>query len=192
MGELPRSVRRTPGEAFDAARERIRAGNKLDMGALAEELGIARATLYRWAGDRDQLLADVVTAELQDLIRAATARAEGTGVERLESSVGGFLETLSSLPALRAFLANEGDSGLRMVTSPTGPIRPRVVETVVELIQREQHAGHYRPPARPELLADGIVAMAERFLHNAGEATVDPDPATARSLAGLLLREPCP
>jgi AcrR family transcriptional regulator len=184
-------VKRTPGDAFDAAREWIRAGDKLDMGALAQELGIARATLYRWAGDRDQLLADVVTAELQDLIGAATARADGTGVERLESSVGWFLETLSSLPALGAFLVNERDGGLRMITSPTGPIRPRLVETVVELIQREQRAGHYRPPARPEVLADGIVAIAERFLHNAGEATLGPDPATARSLAGLLLREPC-
>jgi AcrR family transcriptional regulator len=192
MGELPRAVKRTPGDAFDAARERVRAGDKLDMGALAEELGIGRATLYRWAGDRDQLLADVVTAELHDLIQAATAQAKGIGVERLESSVGWFLETLSSLPALGAFLVNEGDGGLRMITSPSGPIRPRLVEIVVELIQREQRAGHYRPPARPELLADGIVAMAERFLHNAGEATLDPDPATARSLAGLLLREPCP
>jgi AcrR family transcriptional regulator len=192
MGELPRAVKRTPGDAFDAARERVRAGDKLDMGALAEELGIGRATLYRWAGDRDQLLADVVTAELHDLIQAATAQAKGIGVKRLESSVGWFLETLSSLPALGAFLVNEGDSGLRMITSPSGPIRPRLVEIVVELIQREQRAGHYRPPARPELLADGIVAMAERFLHNAGEATLDPDPATARSLAGLLLREPCP
>jgi AcrR family transcriptional regulator len=191
MGQTPAAVRPTPGDAFNAARQRFQAGHKLDMVALAEDLGISRATLYRWTGDRDRLLADIVIAELHDLIRAATTRATGRGVARLESAIGWFLDTLGGLPALRAFLANERDSGLRMVTSPTGPVRPRVVETVTELINTEIVDGHYRPAAAPEVLADGIIAIAERYLHNSGDPTLNPDPTTARTIAGLLLREPC-
>lgn len=159
------------------------------MVALADELGIARGTLYRWTGDRDRLLADVLTAELHDLITAASARADGHGVARLEQGVGWFLTTLAALPSLRAFLVNEGAHGLQMITAPNGPVRPRIVELVAELINAEAAAGHYRPPAAPRLLADGIIAIAERYLHNGGDPALNPDPSTATTVVGLLLRE---
>jgi AcrR family transcriptional regulator len=190
MGQSP-TARRTPADAFNAARRHIRAGDKLDMVALAEELGVARATLYRWTGDRDRLLADVVVAELQDLIGAAAAHATGHGVERLQLATAWFLDTLAQLPALRAFLLNEGDGGLRLLTAPTGPVRPQIVKTVAAIIDHEAAEGDYRPPAAPQLLADGIVALAERYLHNGGDPTLNPDPTTARTIAALLLREPC-
>src|SRR5207237_1655586 len=102
--------------------------------------------------------------------------ATGHGVRRLEVAIGWFLETLAGLPGLRAFLVNEGEGGLRMITSPSGPVRPRILQTVTELINHEAVKGHYRPPAAPELLADGIIALAERYLHNAGDPTLNPDP----------------
>jgi hypothetical protein len=71
-------------------------------------------------------------------------------------------------------------------------VRPRILRTVTELIEREVAEGHYRSPAPPGLLADGIIALAERYLHNGGDPTLNPDPTTARSIAALLLREPCP
>jgi AcrR family transcriptional regulator len=188
MGDPPRA---TPAAAFAAARQRIRAGEKLDMVALAAELGVARATVYRWSGDRDQLLADVVVAELQDLIGFANARADGEGVRRLEGAVELFLDLLAGLPSLRSFLRNEGEGGLRMLTAPRGPVRPRVVATVAEIIDGEVRAGRYRPPASPELLADAVITLAERFLHNGGDPELNPDPATARTSVALLLREPC-
>lgn len=55
--------RATPAEAFARAREIFRAGQRLDMVSLAADLGVGRATLYRWTGDRERLLADVAFAE---------------------------------------------------------------------------------------------------------------------------------
>jgi hypothetical protein len=52
-------------------------------------------------------------------------------------------------------------------------------------------AGRYRPPASPELLADAVITLAERYLHNGGDPELHPDPATARTAVVLLLREPC-
>ena len=188
MAATPQA-RPTPRDAFNAARRHFRAGEKLDMVALAEELGVARATLYRWTGDRDRLLADVVVADLQGLINAAMEHADGHGVERLGQAIGWFLETLAELPALRAFVTNEGTGGLRMLTAPTGPVRRRIVTSVASHITREAEDGHYRPPAPAALLADGIVALAERYLHNGGDPKLAPDPEGGRMIAGLLLRE---
>ena len=181
--------RPTPAAAFERAREIVRAGKRLDMAALAADVGVSRPTLYRWTGDRERLLADVSWAEVELLLRSSDAQIEVTGVKHIERLAGDFLGGLAGNPALRAFQANEGERGLRMMTAPTGGIRPRLVAAVREIIEREITHG-YRPPAEPQLLADGIVALGERWLYHGGDPAMNPDPATARQVIALLLREP--
>ena len=43
--------------AIDAATRIYLDGGSLDMSALAEDLGVGRTTLYRWVGNREDLLA---------------------------------------------------------------------------------------------------------------------------------------
>jgi AcrR family transcriptional regulator len=186
--EAPRP-RVTPAEAFTAARDHYRRGDRLDMVALAAELGVARATLYRWTGDRDQLLADVITAEVLSLAASTAGASKGEGVRLIEDVVGRFVETVAGADEMQAFITNEGEGGLRLLTALRGPIRPRIVGALQALIEQERDAGRYRPPASPELLADGIVSLGERYLHNGGDPTLNPDPATARRIVALLLRE---
>jgi len=47
---------RIPAGIFAAAADTFVAGQRLDMRSLARRLGVARATLYRRAGNREQLL----------------------------------------------------------------------------------------------------------------------------------------
>jgi hypothetical protein len=68
-------------------------------------------------------------------------------------------------------------------------VRPHLVAALTERIEREAQRG-YRPPADPRVLADGIVALGERFLYHNGNPALNPDPATARVVIRLLLREP--
>ena len=49
-----------PPEMFAAAVDAYLAGRRLDMQALARGLGVGRATLYRRAGNREQLLDEVI------------------------------------------------------------------------------------------------------------------------------------
>jgi AcrR family transcriptional regulator len=183
--------RPTPAAVFQRAREVIRSGKRLDMAALAAQVGISRPTLYRWTGDRERLLADAAWAEVEQLLHYFDRRTQEEGVEHIERLAGDFLSGLANNAALRAFLINEGENGLRLMTAPTGGIRPRLVAAVREIIEREQTRG-YRPPADPQILADGIVALGERWLYHGGDPAMNPDPATARQVIELLLREPCP
>lgn len=159
------------------------------MAQLAGDLGIARATLYRWTGDRNRLLGDVARTEVEALIRHFDQSASGRGIERFKRIAGYFLDAIADNQALIAFLALEGDAGLRLLTDPAGAVRPGIVATLAELIQRETDAGHYSPPADPQLLADGLVSLAERFLYNAGDRSLNPDPQNAKRIIQLLLRE---
>jgi AcrR family transcriptional regulator len=190
LAEERPAPRPTPGAAFDLARTWVRAGRRLDMAALAAALGISRNTLYRWTGDRDRLLADVVCADLDALLaRSLDTTTADTGEARLREAGARFLDLIVEQSALRALLANEGESGLRLLTAPRGPVRPRLLARLTAAIDAEVDAGAYRSPAPPAVLADGLLSLGERFLHHGGDPDLNPDPAGAKLIIGLLLRE---
>jgi AcrR family transcriptional regulator len=189
MATAPVPVRPTPGAAFALAREWVREGRRLDMAGLAAALGVSRNTLYRWTGDRDRLLADVVWADLELMLGASWSVAGGSGTERLQRAGAAFIDAVAQRSAVRTLLANEGASGLRLLTDPDGPIRPRIVARVAGVIEEEERAGRYVPPAAPAVLADGVVSLGERFLHHGGDPALNPDPETAKAIISLLLRE---
>jgi AcrR family transcriptional regulator len=184
--------RTTPAGAFERAREYLRAGKRLDMVQLAADLGIARATLYRWTGGRERLLADAVWAEahaIAEHIVHATRRR--SGLARIQMVCVDYLNYFGRNEGVTAFLEHERDSGLELLTRVNGSFRPRVIAWTRDMIQREIDAGNYRPPADPELLADAIITIGERFLHHGGDPDVTPDPASAGRMIAVLLREPC-
>src|SRR5215813_11802397 len=85
-----------PDEIFAAAVDTFVAGQRLDMRSLARRLGVARATLYRRAGNRERLLDEVLWWRarhlLVDQVRASAGLA-GTG--RLIAVIGGVLRAIA-------------------------------------------------------------------------------------------------
>ncbi|WP_134730789.1 QsdR family transcriptional regulator [Amycolatopsis nivea] len=183
-----RAPRVTPARAFEVARDHFRRGDRLDMAALATELGIGRATLYRWTGDRERLLADILISEFDAIAARLEERTAGAGIERIERGVASFIELIAAASAIRALLCNEGDAGLRLLTLPSSRVRRRFVQVLTAVIAEEEETGAYRPPAPAESLAEGIVVIGERFLHHGGDPDLNPDPATAIQMIHLLLR----
>ena len=71
------SPRPTPLDALRLARRSWLAGERLDMGALAKELGVSRATLYSWVGSRERLIGEVIWSFAEEGLRQATEAAQG-------------------------------------------------------------------------------------------------------------------
>jgi AcrR family transcriptional regulator len=178
----------TPADMFRMARRIYLAGEKLDMNQLALRLGIARATLYRWIGDRDRLLVDVIWSLTRQTLERAAENARGHGAARLESIFGEQVEVIATAEPLRRFLEHEGQAGYRLVTHPDG-VHGRLVQADIELIRQEVEAGHYRPPAELETLVEAMVSVGEHFLYSGLIGGFHPQPAKARRAIGLLLRE---
>ena len=178
----------TPVDMFRAARRIYLAGEKLDMNQLALQLGIARATLYRWIGDRDRLLVDVIWSLTQQTLERAAARAANRGVARLEAIFGEQVEVIATAVPLRRFLEHEGQAGYRLVTHPDG-VHGRLVQADMAVIRQEIEAGHYRPPADLETLVEAMVSVGEHFLYSGLIGGFHPQPDKARQAIGLLLRE---
>jgi AcrR family transcriptional regulator len=181
----------TPADAFTRAREIVYRGTRLDMVALASELGIARATLYRWTGDRERLLSDIMWADVHALVEHVyrTTTTE-RGVHRLQAIATRFLYLLTTGDRLATLLRTEGETAFRLITDPHGGVRPRLVESIAGYIRQEVDDGLYRPPEDPTLIAEGVVTLGERFLYHGGNITANPDPDTAHRIIALLIREP--
>ncbi|MFI5909014.1 QsdR family transcriptional regulator [Dactylosporangium sp. NPDC051541] len=177
-----------PDEVFDAALQKFLAQQRVDMRALAAELGIGRATLYRRAGGRDQVLGHVLwyltDRNLDRAVRAAEGR---TGAERITAVIGHFLNTVKDQPSLRHFLATEPEAALRILTSKRGIVQGRVVDHLEALMHEEIAAGNFSPRPDARTLAFVLVRIGESFLYADAIADGEPDVEAALDVIGRLL-----
>lgn len=66
-------------EAVRLARRAFMAGERIDLQRIAARLGVDRTTLFRWVGNRDQLLVAVLTSLADPTLRDAAAAAPVPG-----------------------------------------------------------------------------------------------------------------
>ncbi|HEY6762871.1 MAG TPA: QsdR family transcriptional regulator [Baekduia sp.] len=136
-------VGRSPAalDAFLLARRRFIAGERVDMTALAAELGVNRVTLYRWVGSREQLLVEVVwslAGRTLDGIVAADAGGAGREVRILMA----FLEATLAHPGMQRWLSEEGESAMRLLTRHDTDFQPRLIAAVEELLDPDDPDRH--------------------------------------------------
>jgi AcrR family transcriptional regulator len=164
-------------------------GQRLDMQALAAELDVSRATLYRWTGDREQLLSDVLWSLSNEIFERAKAdHPRHTGAKRLLAIFRQHVEALVQARPLHIFLQQETNAALRILTSEQGGVQPRTVRTLTDLYREEQQAGAFTPRADVGGLAYAVVRVTEGFIYN--DAIVSLQPAElkrAASIVSLLL-----
>lgn len=177
-----------PSIAFWAARRRYLAGERVDMRALASELGVSRATLYRWTGHRDQLISDVIFSLSDDIFVRALRQTEGlAGAQRLLAVYRLHLEPLVVSDALQAFLRQETQAALRILTSRASSVQQRTVARLADFYRSEAQSGAFAPRAAPEALAYAVVRLTEGFIYNDAIAAVEPAVDQAAAIVALLL-----
>lgn len=181
-------TRATPAGAFRAARRMFLEGRRLDMQTLAAEVGVSRATLYRWTGHRDQLLSDVLWTLSNDIFeRAKAGHPEHTGTDRLLAIFRQHVGALVDARPLHLFLQHETQAALRILTSRAGGVQPRTVDALAELYREEQEAGSFAPRADVHSLAYAVVRVTEGFIYNDAILAIEPEVEHAAAIVALLL-----
>jgi AcrR family transcriptional regulator len=157
---------RVPAEIFAAALDAFVSGQRLDMRSLARRLGVARATLYRRAGNRERLLDDLLWWRarrlLDDQVRAST---ELAGTARLIAVIGGVLHGISTDRPLRAFLEADPETALRLLTGSGSAVHSGTVGALENLIDLERRRGSFEASIDTPTLAYAIVRLSEGFLY---------------------------
>jgi AcrR family transcriptional regulator len=153
-------------EVLDAAMYRYLRGRRVDVQAIAAELGLGRTTIYRWFGSREELIGEAIFRAAEPLIDASRMGARGRGGTALLDTFDRLNSSFAEAPALRQFVEQEREAALRIITSSAGNFQPRMVARIANLIENEVRAGAYDPPVEPPTLAYAIVRLAEAFLFN--------------------------
>lgn len=182
-----RTAAATREQVLERAVHHYLRGRRVDVQALAAELGIGRTTIYRWFGSRDRLLGEVLFAASDPLLHEARRKARGRGAPALLETFDAFNRMLADAPALRGFVERERDVALRVITSGAGYLQPHIVARITGLIEEEARAGHYKPPVEPETLGYAIVKLAEAFLFNDAAAGMRGDVDRLRAVEAALL-----
>ena len=182
---------RTPAasreDVLDAAMHRYLRGRRVDVQAIAAELGLGRTTVYRWFGSREGLIGEVLVQAAAPLIADARAKARGRGGPALLDTFDRLNRSLEAAPALRQFVEQERDAALRIITSGAGAVQPRMVARIAGLIEDEVNAGTYDPPVEPSTLGYAIVRLAEAFLFNDAAAGMRGDVDRLRDVEAAIL-----
>jgi AcrR family transcriptional regulator len=146
--------------------------------------------VYRWFGSREELIAEVLIRASNPLLDEARAAARGRGGPCLLDTFDRFNRTLADAPALRAFLEQERDAALRIISSGAGRVQPHFVARITDLIEEEVRAGTYEPPVDPPTLGYAVVRLAEAFLYSDAAAGVRGDVDRLREVEAVLLGVP--
>jgi AcrR family transcriptional regulator len=123
---LPQFQRPNRGHALELAQTLFLRGERVDMNTLSSALGIGRTTLYRWVGDRERLIGEML-AELTDRTwDLAIEEADGEGGERAMDAGRRFMELTANFPPLRQFAEREPQLALRVLLAPEGAVAARI------------------------------------------------------------------
>ena len=175
--------------AFDAARETFISGRRIDMGSLALSLGVDRTSLFRWVGNRDALLSEVLwSLAVPTLVQAEHANADTTGGERIADILTHFVDDLITAEYFRQFIRREPTRALRMLTTKESPIQRRYVATTEWLVRHELGDAPLGGAIDPAALAYLLVRMSESFTYADLISGDQPSSARARVAFRLLLR----
>ena len=183
--EAPAKV--TPMDVFKRARSKWLAGERIEVGRLAVELGIGRATIFRWVGTRENLYGEVISGGFTaDLVRAKQHAKSKPGIERLFEVVERLLRALSGSAPLHRFVSEDSEFALRVLTSKHSPVQRRCVAAFREAIDEQVAAGQMDPALPPEELAYLLVRIVESFLYRDVITGGEPDLASALAAIRIL------
>jgi AcrR family transcriptional regulator len=175
-------------DAIRVGRRMFLAPERIDMGTLADEVGVNRVTLYRWFGSRDRLLVEVIWSLADRTLAAVRARVDSEGAERVVEVVTGFLEAVIANPGMQRWLAEDGEHAMRLLTRHETDFQPRLIAAVEGLLEEEANAGRLDLPVDLRELAYVIVRLIESYTYLDLITGEQPDPGPAEPILRMLLR----
>ena len=181
-------VRPTALDAFLLGRRRFLAGERIDMSAMASELGVNRVTLYRWVGSREKLLVEVIWSLAHRTLARETRRSRKAGSARIVDIVTRFVAAVLTNPGMSSFLADEGELAMRLLTRRESGFQPRLIGAVRELLEEESERGRLSLAADLQDVAYTMVRIVESYIYLDLITGEEPDARRAESILRLLLR----
>ncbi len=178
----------TEADLRAVARRHFLAGERIGLEELAAELGISRATAYRWAGNADLLAAHVIASLVEDTFQRSVREAKGKGAARIVDATARGLRYIATSKPYQAFIRRDPERALRIVASKEAPVQSRTIALNTQLIEEEMKSGALSLPVDAHTMAYALVRIGESFLYADTIAGEKPDLDKAVEILRLMLR----
>jgi len=184
----PSPTRPTALDALKLARRRFQAAERIDMGALAQELGVNRVTLYRWVGSRNRLLVEVLWSLAEATLARQRELVRSGGPEGVVQIITRFVDACVTNAGMQRLLSEEGELAMRLLTRRDTGFQPRLIDAVHELLEEEERAGHLELPVELREVAYVVVRLIESYVYLDLITGEPADAKRAEPMLRLLLR----
>lgn len=178
----------SPEDLVTRARKRFLAGERIDIETLAEELGISRATAYRWAGNNETLVGEVIASMTEMTFHRTLKESRGKGAALILEVLERGMRAIVGSRVYREFLERDPQRALRIVASKEGPSQRRAIALHQGLLEDQIARGHLSLEADPHTVAYALVRLGESFLYADLIAGEQPDVDKAMQVFRLMLR----
>jgi AcrR family transcriptional regulator len=183
----PERQRPQPIDALRLARRTILDARRLDMQALAAELGVNRVTLYRWVGSRNDLLVEVLWSMTRWRFNAIwTALSDQPG-PRVPEGLRQWIAITVDSPGIRAFLYGESELAMRLLTLDSGGFQPRLLALIRERIVADIDEGRIDSPLPIDELAYAVLRICESYIYLPVISGQPTDPEKAYRVLAVLM-----
>jgi len=149
---------------------------------------VSRVTLYRWVGSRDRLLVEIIWSLARRTLDNIEAEVDDAGPERIVRVVTRFLEDVIANPGMQRWLAEEGESAMRLLTRGESRFQPRLIDAMHDLLTEQAEAGTLDLPVDLREVAYVIVRLIESYTYLDLITGEEPDAGRAEPILRLLLR----
>lgn len=180
----PDTLTRRPGaaDAVLVARRYYLAGERIDMGTIAADLGVGRTTLYRRVGDRETLIVEMLSEMVPEVVTSSVREARGEGVDAVVDGMRRFMETSLAYTPLRTLVEREPELALRVMIAPNAGVSVAIRRSLATEIGRIWPDW---PETRSEDLADVIVQIG--MAYEWGNVAVNAEPDVDRALKAVRM-----
>ncbi|KEF30019.1 hypothetical protein D777_03195 [Marinobacter nitratireducens] len=160
------TTRATPADAFKRARRMWLKGERIHLASLSDELNIGRATLFRWVGNKDLLIGEVLWSLYEPVRLQALSSTPGQGVDFVVGVYRQINSTILHFEPLRRFINQDPEYALRILTSSQSTLHSRTVEANTRTLRDQVASGYIDPPMNIESLSYFMVRLAESCLYS--------------------------
>ena len=179
--------RATPQALYELALQKWNAGERFDIGRMARELGVSRATVFRWVGSRELLYGEVISSLFQRALDLARSEARGKGPAYVADVTRRLMNALVSHQPLRTFVHQDTEYAMRVLMSKSSTVEQRCAESVQKALEDARREGHIRPVMKLRELAYLIIRIGESFLYRDALTGEPPDVESAVTAIRILV-----
>lgn len=177
------------GDAFRTARRWFMEGRRIDISALAEEVGVSRVTMHRWVGTRDELLTEVMWSLTAATLDRLQSEIDAANIApRAPLLLGRYVAATAGNTGVLRMQREESETFVRLCTTRASTFQDRMISRIAEVLAADRHSGHLTVELSDDELAFAVVRLLEAYAH-APSLTGEPaDPALVTRVLGALLR----